>query len=191
MPSVHIVIHRHLRVPVIDVVGLPVLATARRAVRRDAEPPGKLEGGRSPRREGLGQSDLHDGALDPVARRISLTWLQILALRRDPVELNALQCPGDVGVMPRTRSKDVVQQLNVDLPQRVGRMVLVDHRSLARQALGDRIQLRLEPVVGPLLPVLRARLAGVGAGPPGYGTLPGIRDRYLHGTAPFRRARSG
>ena len=92
---------------------------------------------------------------------------------------------GTFGVVPGAGGEDVLQQLDIDGPQSVRRAVLVADGTLARHALGHRVELRLELVVRPLLPVVRARRAGPAPGPAVQGQLVPLQHRQRHG--PGRR----
>src|SRR5690606_10448179 len=174
LPSGDAVVDGELRVPVAEVEDLAVLAHARRAERRDGERPGELEVHAAAGRDGLGQRDVEDGAVDLVAGRLArLPHLERAAVGGDALELDALG-DGDHAVAHRVRPVRVLVEVHGDAGQRVGRAVVVADGAAAAEAGGCGVELRLDAVVRVLLPVVRP-------GPPGAG------GRAVFGRAPERR----
>ena len=180
LPAVEVVIHRHLGIPVVDVERFAVLAAPGSAIGGNPKLPGKRELGRPARWQRLRQSDPHDGSIHRISYAFLVDRLELLALCGHPAELDPFDRPGDIGVMPGTGGKDVVEQLDVHFLKGIGRAVVIGHRSLAGQPLGDRIELGLQVVVGPLLPVAWPRGSGAGPGAPSHRAVEGLGDRELH-----------
>ena len=153
LPSVDVVVDRHLRIPVVDEIHLAVLAAAWRAVGRHSELPLEGEVGLAARRDRLGQAETHDGPVHLVAWALASGRRELTPLSSHPVELDSLDRPGHVGVVPRTGGEDVLQELDVDGAKGIGRAVVVGDGALSGEALRHRVELRLELVVRPLLPV--------------------------------------
>ncbi len=181
LPPVDVVVDGHLRVPVVDEVDLAILATAGRAVGRDPELPGEGEVGLAAGRKRLGQPQAHDRPVDLVTGSLAAFGREVGALGRHAAQLHAFDRPRHVGVVMRAGGENVVQQLDIDRLERVRGAVEVGHRALPGEPLGDRIELGLELVLGPLLPVLRPGRPVAGSGPPVHGELEALERGQHHG----------
>ncbi len=166
MPADHIVIDRHLRVPVGDeeeVVGIPSHAPG--PALRYGERPLDVDPHRVAGHQRLLRPRGEQRALHLISRLHPRARAQRPSSHGQAPQLDA---PGHLLrlIANHPGSVQVLVQVQVEDGQGVGRAVVVDDLPSAREASPWCIQCCGEPIAGPLLPVVQARLPRRGAGAP-------------------------